>query len=80
MEEIKVYIFENEFLKVEFLNLGVIIKKIEFKNKNGDVKNVVFGYENIEKYRENFVYLGVIIGRIVGRIKDGILKIDDIKY
>ena len=80
MEEIKVYILENEFLKVEFLNLGAIIKKIELKNKNGDVKNVVLGYENIEKYRENPAYLGAIIGRTAGRIKDGILKIDDIKY
>ena len=80
MEEIKVYTLENEFLKVEFLNLGAIIKKIELKNKNGDVKNVVLGYENIEKYRENPAYLGAIIGRTAGRIKDGILKIDDIKY
>ena len=80
MEEIKVYTLENEFLKVEFLNLGAIIKKIKLKNKNGDVKNVVLGYKNIEKYRENPAYLGTIIGRTAGRIKDGILKIDDIKY
>ena len=80
MGEIKVYTLENEFLKVEFLNLGAIIKKIELKNKNGDVKNVVLGYEDIEKYRENPAYLGAVIGRTAGRIKDGILKIADIKY
>ena len=80
MEEIKVYTLENEFLKVEFLNLGAIIKKIELKNKNGDVKNVVLGYEDVEKYRENSAYLGAVIGRTAGRIKDGILKIADIKY
>ena len=80
MEEIKVYTLENEFLKVEFLNLGAIIKKIELKNKNGDVKNVVLGYEDVEKYRENSAYLGAVIWRTAGRIKDGILKIADIKY
>ena len=80
MEEIKVYTLENKFLKVEFLNLGAIIKKIELKNKNGDVKNVVLGYEDIEKYRENPAYLGAVIGRTAGRIKDGILKIADIEY
>ena len=80
MEEIKVYTLENEFLKVEFLNLGAIIKKIGLKDKNGDVKNVVLGYENLEKYRENPAYLGAIIGRTAGRIKDGILKIADIEY
>lgn len=80
MEEIKVYTLENKFLKVEFLNLGAIIKKIEFKDKNGDVKNIVLGYEDIEKYRENPAYLGAVIGRTAGRIKDGLLKLDDTEY
>ncbi|WP_338991633.1 aldose epimerase family protein [Fusobacterium polymorphum] len=75
MEEIKIYTLENKFLKVEFLNLGAIIKKIEFKDKN-----VVLGYEDIEKYRENPAYLGAVIGRTAGRIKDGILKLNDTEY
>lgn len=75
MEEIKVYTLQNKFLKVEFLNLGAIIKKIEFKDKN-----VVLGYEDIEKYRENPAYLGVVIGRTAGRIKDGLLKLDNTEY
>ena len=75
MEEIKIYTLENKFLKVEFLNLGAIIKKIEFKDKN-----IVLGYEDIEKYRENPAYLGAVIGRTAGRIKDGLLKLDDTEY
>ncbi|MBS5186027.1 MAG: galactose mutarotase [Fusobacterium nucleatum] len=80
MEEIKIYTLENEFLKVELLNLGAIIKKIELKDKNGNIKNVVLGYEDIEKYRENPAYLGAIIGRTAGRIKDGILELDGTEY
>ena len=75
MEEIKIYTLENKFLKVEFLNLGAIIKKIEFKDRN-----VVLGYEDIEKYRENPAYLGAVIGRTAGRIKDGLLKLDNTEY
>jgi len=75
LEEIKIYTLENKFLKVEFLNLGAIIKKIEFKDKN-----IVLGYEDIEKYRENPAYLGAVIGRTAGRIKDGLLKLDDTEY
>ena len=80
MEEIKIYTLENKFLKVELLNLGAIIKKIELKDKNGNIKNIVLGYEDIEKYRENPAYLGAIIGRTAGRIKDGILKLDGTEY
>ena len=80
LEEIKIYTLENKFLKVELLNLGAILKKIELKDKNGNIKNVVLGYEDIEKYRENPAYLGAVIGRTAGRIKDGILKLDDTEY
>ena len=80
MEEIKVYKLENKFLKVEFLNLGAIIKKIELKDKNGDIKNIVLGYEDIEKYRENPVYFGAVIGRTAGRIKNGDLNLTDVIY
>ena len=80
MEEIKIYTLENKFLKVELLNLGAIIKKIELKDKNGNIKNVVLAYEDIEKYRENPAYLGAVIGRTAGRIKDGILKLDATEY
>ena len=74
MEKIKVFTLENKFLKVELLNLGAIIKKIELRDKNGDIKNIVLGYEDVEKYRENPAYFGVIIGRTAGRIKNGNLK------
>ena len=80
MEEIKVYKLENKFLKVEFLNLGAIIKKIELKDKNGDIKNIVLGYEDVEKYRENPTYFGAIIGRTAGRIKNGDLNLTDVIY
>ena len=80
MEEIKVYKLENKFLKVEFLNLGAIIKKIELKDKNGNIKNIVLGYEDIEKYRENPVYFGAVIGRTAGRIKNGDLRLADEIY
>lgn len=80
MEEIKVYTLKNEFLKVELLNLGAIIKKIELKNKNGDMKNIVLSYKDIEKYRENPAYLGAIVGRTAGRIKNGDLRLADEIY
>ena len=80
MEKIKVLTLENKFLKVEFLNLGAIIKKIELKDKNGDIKNIVLGYEDVEKYRKNPAYLGAIIGRTAGRIKNGDLNLTDVIY
>jgi len=80
LEEIKVYKLENEFLKVELLNLGATIKKLEVKDKNGNFRNIVLGFDDIEKYRENPAYFGAIIGRTAGRIKNAELKIGDKVY
>ena len=77
---IKVYTLENNFLKIEILNLGACIKKIELKDKNNIPRNIVLGYDNLEKYIENPAYLGAIIGRTAGRIKNGILNVDGKEY
>ena len=77
---IKVYTLENNFLKIEILNLGACIKKIELKDKNNIPRNIVLGYDNLEEYIENPAYLGAIIGRTAGRIKNGILNIDGKEY
>ena len=80
MEKIEIFVLENDFLKVELLNLGAVIKKIELKDKNGILRNVVLGFEDIEKYRENPAYFGAVIGRTAGRIEKGLLKIEDKTY
>ena len=77
---IKVYTLENNFLKIEILNLGACIQKIELKDKNNMPRNIVLGYDNLEEYIENPAYLGAIIGRTAGRIKNGILNIDGKEY
>ena len=77
---IKVYTLENNFLKIEILNLGACIKKIELKDKNNIPRNIVLGYDNLEEYIKNPAYLGAIIGRTAGRIKNGILNIDGKEY
>ena len=77
---IKFYTLENNFLKIEILNLGACIKKIELKDKNNIPRNIVLGYDNLEEYIENPAYLGAIIGRTAGRIKNGILNIDGKEY
>jgi len=70
-KEEKIYKYElkgeNGF-QVNVLNLGGIITEIFVKNKEGKVKNVVLGYDNIEKYIDNKAYPGSVIGRTEYRL------------
>lgn len=53
----------NEFLEVYILNYGGIIQKLIYNNKN-----VVLGFDKLEKYVEDNLYVGSFVGRNAGRI------------
>lgn len=56
---------------VNVLNYGGIITDILVPDKNGDIKNVVTKYRDINVYEENPSYYGALIGRTSGRICGG---------
>lgn len=78
--ELRIFELKSPKLKIEILNLGGIIRKIETPDKNGIFENVVLGYENIEEYYKNPDYLGSLIGRTSGRIQNGEFILNDRKY
>ena len=79
-EEVYLYRLENEFLEVEVLNYGGIIRKIITCDKNNNCENIVVKLESIKEYEGRSTYFGDIVGRNVGRIKNGYLKIDGNEY
>lgn len=79
-EDILIYTLENRYLKVDILNLGAIIKTLEVKIKEQENKNIVISYDEIEDYEKNPAYIGAIIGRNAGRIKNAILKIENEEF
>lgn len=52
--------------KLKFLNIGAAIT--EFSRDN---KNIVLSFKDYSSYRNNVTYMGAIVGRSAGRIRDG---------
>ena len=68
-EEIKIYHLENKKgAYAEVLQYGAILVKICVPDKNGDLKDVVLGYDDIRGYEVNGCFFGAIIGRSGNRI------------
>ena len=67
-EIVKLYTLKNNFLEVEILNYGGIIRKISFPDKNGKVENIVLNLDSISDYEERSPYFGAVVGRNAGRI------------
>ncbi|MFP3720774.1 aldose epimerase family protein [Niallia circulans] len=71
----------NNGMSFSSMNYGCIITKIIVPDKEGNKENVVLGFETLEEYRENKgPYLGAIVGRVAGRIKEGKFELNGKEY
>lgn len=69
-EEVLMYTLKNDFMEVEILNYGGVIRKIATPDKNGIMENVVLNLPTIKDYEDRSPYFGSLIGRNAGRISN----------
>ncbi|OQC10069.1 MAG: Aldose 1-epimerase [Tenericutes bacterium ADurb.Bin087] len=76
----KLYILENELLKVTFLDVGASI--YSFHVKALDNRNIVLTTRDKNEYKNppRNAYFGATVGRVGGRIPNGEFIIDGVKY
>ncbi|WP_018922984.1 aldose epimerase family protein [Salsuginibacillus kocurii] len=67
-------------IRLKALNYGCVITEILLPDRNGKLENVVLHYDDTASYKENPGYLGAIIGRTAGRIKEGRFALADGPY
>lgn len=79
-ENVTEYILDNGVICAHVLDYGCTIKNLFVKDKNGDVRDVVLGYDDISGYEKNDGYLGAFIGRYANRIGGGKFELDGKKY
>ncbi|TXC93119.1 galactose mutarotase [Metabacillus litoralis] len=78
-----VYSYElqnDQGFKVNCISLGCIITSISTPDKNGNLENVVLGFDSVEEYLEHSPYFGSIVGRVAGRINNGKFELDGEPY
>ncbi|WP_174614429.1 aldose epimerase family protein [Virgibacillus ihumii] len=66
--------------EVSFLNYGGIITEIKTPDQDGNVENIVLGFEDYRDYTANPAFFGAIIGRVAGRIPNASLPINNQTY
>lgn len=67
-EQVKQYILENaNGVKAVLLNYGAVLDRLYVPDKDGKLRDVVWGYESLEGYEVNGPNLGAVIGRNANR-------------
>ncbi|EEF31898.1 galactose mutarotase [Ricinus communis] len=71
----------NGTMLVKITNLGCTITSLTLPDKNGNLADVVLGFDSLEPYLKGVApYFGSIVGRVANRIKDGKFTLDGVDY
>ena len=65
---------------VTITNYGAIITSLKVPDRDGTKADVVLGYDTLEDYVEDTIYIGSLVGRYANRIKDGVFHIAKAAY
>ena len=65
----------NDGIVAKILNYGGTIRSLYTPNKNGDLGDIVLGFDRLAGYDGEHPYFGAIVGRVAGRIAGGRLQI-----
>lgn len=79
-EDVLMYTLKNNFMEVEILNYGGVIRKISVPNKEGVMENIVLNLPTIKDYEERSPYFGSLIGRNAGRIGNATFTLNNEVY
>lgn len=80
-QPISIYKIRNKNgFQVSCIDYGCIITEILAQDLNGEIQNVVLGFDTLEEYERDVHFLGAVAGRFAGRIKDGDIEIEGQRY
>ncbi|WP_026493086.1 aldose epimerase family protein [Butyrivibrio sp. XPD2002] len=66
----------DQGMEVCLMNYGAAIRNIFVKDKNGEKRDVVLGFESPENYFDNPCFIGVVVGPVANRIGGAAYSID----
>lgn len=80
-ENVAKYTLENKNgIQVAIITYGGRIVSLRTSDKNGNMENVVLGFNDLSQYEKENPYFGALIGRYGNRIANGKFSLDGTEY
>lgn len=81
-QEVKLYTLTNSHgMRADITNYGGIVVRLFVPDDQGNVEDVVLGYDTLDDYvKNNGPYFGCLVGRYANRIDGGTFKLDGESY
>lgn len=71
---------KNDKIEVVVSNYGCTIVKVLMQDKDGNIDDVVLGYDDFSCYQKLDAYLGALVGRVANRIGKGCFSLNGEEY
>lgn len=81
-QEVYCYSFANQNgMKLTVSNLGAVVTNLWVPDEKGDLRDVVLGYDSVDRYENNTnTYFGAIVGRVCNRTRNARFDLLDKTY
>ena len=67
-------------LRVLLTDYGATVVSIFVKDRDGNERDVILGYDDVKSYEKEYSYFGATVGRYANRISDAKINIDGVEY
>jgi len=79
--EVELYTLTNaNGLKAKIMTYGAIVVSLEVPDRNGNLADIVLGYDTLDEYIKNNPYFGAIVGRYGNRIGKARFTLNGVEY
>ncbi len=73
--EVLCHTLENRSgMKASILNFGCVLQSLWVPARNGELLDIVLGYDSLDGYLTNDASLGAVVGRLVGPVPERLLR------
>ncbi|MBV9948823.1 MAG: galactose mutarotase [Myxococcales bacterium] len=80
-KEVKLYTLTNPHgLILKVTDYGTIVTEFHVPDRQGRMRDIVAGYDDLDGYLKGSPYFGATVGRVANRIKGGRLELDGRTY
>jgi aldose 1-epimerase len=80
-QDVFVYTLANsKGLRARITNFGAALVSLEVPDRDGNLTDVVLGFDDVKGYTEQTAYLGVTVGRYANRIGNARFTLDGVEY
>ncbi len=79
--QVQLFTLSNENgMEVSITNYGGIVTSLKVPDRDGNIENVVLGFDNLEQYKSGHPFFGAIAGRYANRIANGQFELNGETY